>query len=126
MDVKRMRVPDFAARKRQGEKIVMLTAYDATMARLLDRAGVDALLVGDSLGTVILGLDTTLPVTLDAVVHHTRAVSRGAERAFVSMCGRSASKRERGLRPSAGVDQAPRKTVQNPSNDGCQTSPSTC
>jgi 3-methyl-2-oxobutanoate hydroxymethyltransferase len=83
MDVKRMRVPDFAARKRQGEKIVMLTAYDATMARLLDRAGVDALLVGDSLGTVILGLDTTLPVTLDAVVHHTRAVSRGAERAFV-------------------------------------------
>lgn len=83
MDVKRIRVPDFAARKRQGEKIVMLTAYDATMARLLDRAGVDALLVGDSLGTVILGLDTTLPVTLDAVVHHTRAVSRGAERAFV-------------------------------------------
>src|SRR5687768_18185454 len=83
MDVKRMRLPDFAARKRQGEKIVMLTAYDATMARLLDRAGVDALLVGDSLGTVILGLDTTLPVTLDAVVHHTRAVSRGAERAFV-------------------------------------------
>jgi 3-methyl-2-oxobutanoate hydroxymethyltransferase len=83
MEGKRMRVPDFAARKRQGEKIVMLTAYDATMARLLDRAGVDALLVGDSLGTVILGLDTTLPVTLDAVVHHTRAVVRGAERAFV-------------------------------------------
>ena len=79
----KMRVPDFAARKRQGEKIVMLTAYDATMARLLDRAGVDALLVGDSLGTVILGLETTLPVTLDAVVHHTRAVVRGAERAFV-------------------------------------------
>ena len=83
MEVKRMRVPDFAARKRQGEKIVMLTAYDATMARLLDRAGVDALLVGDSLGTVILGLETTLPVTLDAVVHHTRAAVRGAERAFV-------------------------------------------
>jgi 3-methyl-2-oxobutanoate hydroxymethyltransferase len=83
MDAKKMRVPDFAARKRQGEKIVMLTAYDATMARLLDRAGVDAILVGDSLGTVILGLDTTLPVTLDAMVHHTRAVVRGAERAFV-------------------------------------------
>ena len=83
MDVKRIRVPDFAARKRHGEKIVMLTAYDATMARLLDRAGVDALLVGDSLGSVILGLDTTLPVTLDAIVHHTRAVSRGAERAFI-------------------------------------------
>ena len=83
MEAKKMRVPDFAARKRQGEKIVMLTAYDATMARLLDRAGVDALLVGDSLGTVVLGLDTTLPVTLDAMVHHTRAVVRGAERAFV-------------------------------------------
>jgi 3-methyl-2-oxobutanoate hydroxymethyltransferase len=83
MDTKRLRVPDFAARKQRGEKIVMLTAYDATMARLLDRAGVDALLVGDSLGTVILGLDTTLPVTLDAMVHHTRAVARGAERAFV-------------------------------------------
>jgi 3-methyl-2-oxobutanoate hydroxymethyltransferase len=83
MESKKMRVPDFAARKRQGEKIVMLTAYDATMARLLDRAGVDALLVGDSLGTVILGLETTLPVTLDAVIHHTRAVVRGAERAFV-------------------------------------------
>jgi 3-methyl-2-oxobutanoate hydroxymethyltransferase len=53
------------------------------MARLFDRAGVDALLVGDSLGTVILGLDTTLPVTLDAMIHHTRAVSRGAERALV-------------------------------------------
>ncbi|MGH9240976.1 MAG: 3-methyl-2-oxobutanoate hydroxymethyltransferase [Vicinamibacterales bacterium] len=83
MESKKMRVPDFTARKRRGEKIVMLTAYDATMARLLDRAGVDALLVGDSLGTVILGLETTLPVTLDAVVHHTRAVVRGAERAFV-------------------------------------------
>src|ERR1700752_1019262 len=83
MDMKRLRVPDFAARKRAGEKIVMLTAYDATMARLLDRAGVDALLVGDSLGHVILGLDTTLPVTLDAVIHHTAAVARGATRPLV-------------------------------------------
>lgn len=61
----------------------MLTAYDATMARLLDRAGVDMLLVGDSLGMVILGHDTTIPVTLDAMVHHASAVSRGAEGAFV-------------------------------------------
>ncbi len=83
MDAKKIRVTDFAAKKRRGEKIVMLTAYDATMARLFDRAGVDALLVGDSLGTVILGLDTTLPVTLDAIVHHTQAVSRGAQRALV-------------------------------------------
>jgi 3-methyl-2-oxobutanoate hydroxymethyltransferase len=61
----------------------MLTAYDATMARLLDRAGIDLLLVGDSLGNVILGLDTTIPVSLDAVLHHTRAVTRGASRALV-------------------------------------------
>jgi 3-methyl-2-oxobutanoate hydroxymethyltransferase len=61
----------------------MLTAYDATMARLLDRAGIDLLLVGDSLGNAILGLDTTIPVSLDAVLHHTRAVTQGASRALV-------------------------------------------
>lgn len=61
----------------------MLTAYDATMARILDRAGIDVLLVGDSLGTVILGCETTLPVTLDAVIHHTRAVRNGAKSALV-------------------------------------------
>ena len=71
------------AMKKRGERIVMLTAYDATMARLLDRAGIDVLLVGDSLGNVILGLDTTIPVSLDAVIHHTRAVTRGASRALV-------------------------------------------
>ena len=69
-----LRVPP--GMKGRGERIVMLTAYDATMARLFDRAGVDVLLVGDSLGHVILGLDTTIPVTLDAVIHHTRAVTR--------------------------------------------------
>jgi len=69
--------------KERGERIVMLTAYDATMARLFDRAGVDLLLVGDSLGNVILGLDTTIPVTLDAMIHHTRAVTRGTNRALV-------------------------------------------
>lgn len=82
-DQHRVRVPDLAAKKRRGEKIAMLTAYDATMARLLDRAGVDVLLVGDSVGMVVLGYDTTLPVTLDAMVHHTGAVSRGASRALV-------------------------------------------
>src|ERR1700688_922861 len=80
---KKVRVPDFALMKERGERIVMLTAYDATMARLLDRAGIDLLLVGDSLGQVILGLDTTIPVTLDAVIHHTRAVVRGSKRALV-------------------------------------------
>jgi 3-methyl-2-oxobutanoate hydroxymethyltransferase len=80
---KKVRVPDFTVMKRRSERIVMLTAYDATMARLFDRAGVDVLLVGDSLGHVILGLDTTIPVTLDAIIHHTQAVTRGAKRALV-------------------------------------------
>ena len=79
----KVRVPDLAVMKERGERIVMLTAYDATMARLLDRAGIDLLLVGDSLGNVILGLDTTIPVSLDAILHHTRAVTQGATRALV-------------------------------------------
>jgi 3-methyl-2-oxobutanoate hydroxymethyltransferase len=79
----KVRVPEFAKMKERGERIVMLTAYDATMARLFDRAGIDALLVGDSLGNVILGMDTTIPVTLDAMVHHTQAVTRGAKHALV-------------------------------------------
>jgi 3-methyl-2-oxobutanoate hydroxymethyltransferase len=79
----RIRVPHLLKKKRAGQKITMLTAYDATMAALLDRAGIDALLVGDSLGTVILGYATTLPVTLEAVIHHTRAVSNGTKRALV-------------------------------------------
>jgi 3-methyl-2-oxobutanoate hydroxymethyltransferase len=69
--------------KERGERIVMLTAYDATMARIFDRAGIDLLLVGDSLGNVILGLDTTIPVTLYEMIHHTRAVTRAANRALV-------------------------------------------
>jgi 3-methyl-2-oxobutanoate hydroxymethyltransferase len=80
---KKVRVPDLISMKQRGERIVMLTAYDATMARLLDRAGIDLLLVGDSLGNVVLGLDTTIPVTLEAMIHHTRAVTRGARRALV-------------------------------------------
>lgn len=81
--VRPLRIPDFADKKRRGEKIAVLTAYDATMARLMDRAGVDALLVGDSLGNVIMGCDTTLPVTMDVMVHHTRAVARGTKHAAV-------------------------------------------
>src|SRR5574341_1274362 len=81
--VKKIRVPDLREKKKRGERIVALTAYDVTMARLLDRAGIDVLLVGDSLGMVILGHPTTLPVTLEAMVHHTGAVSRGASRALV-------------------------------------------
>ena len=81
--IKPIRAPDLKEKKRRGEKIAMLTAYDATMARLLDRAGIDVLLVGDTLGMVILGHDTTIPVTLEEIIHHARAVSRGARRALV-------------------------------------------
>src|SRR5215510_9188808 len=80
---KKVRTRDLALMKSRRERIAMLTAYDATMARLFDRAGIDLLLVGDSLGNVILGLETTIPVTLDAIIHHTRAVARGASRALV-------------------------------------------
>ena len=72
-------VPGLAAMARQGEKIAMLTCYDASFAALLDRAGVDALLIGDSLGMVIGGHPTTLPVTLDEMVYHTRCVAAGAQ-----------------------------------------------
>ncbi len=72
-----------ATLKSQGNPIVMVTAYDATMARLADRAGVDVLLVGDSLGMVVQGHPTTLPVTLDQMVYHTAMVRRGAERPFI-------------------------------------------
>jgi 3-methyl-2-oxobutanoate hydroxymethyltransferase len=75
--------PEIQARKRGGPKTVMVTAYDATLARLVEAAGVDVLLVGDSLGMVVQGLPTTLPVTLEEVAYHCRAVSRGARRAHV-------------------------------------------
>jgi 3-methyl-2-oxobutanoate hydroxymethyltransferase len=80
---RKIRITTFKERKKRGEKIAMLTAYDATMAGILDRAGVDALLVGDSLGMVIMGEESTLPVTMDIMVHHTRAVVRGTKRALV-------------------------------------------
>jgi 3-methyl-2-oxobutanoate hydroxymethyltransferase len=71
------------AMKGRGERITMVTAYDYTYARIVDAAGVDVILVGDSLGQVVLGHGSTVPVTMDDMVHHTRAVSRGAERALV-------------------------------------------
>ncbi|MEZ4400963.1 MAG: 3-methyl-2-oxobutanoate hydroxymethyltransferase [Kofleriaceae bacterium] len=79
----RVTIQTLRAQKAAGDKITMLTAYDATFARLLDEAGADILLVGDSLGMVIQGHDTTLPVTLDEMIYHCRAVARGARRAQV-------------------------------------------
>ena len=74
---------DFAARKRAGERIVVVTAYDALFGRLVDEAGVDAVLVGDSVANVVQGRTTTVPVTLDEMIYHASAVCRGVRRACV-------------------------------------------
>ncbi len=79
----RITVPALRRMKRNGEKIAMLTAYDFPFARILDEAGIDILLVGDSLGTVVQGHPTTLPVTVDEMVYHCRMVSRACRRAHV-------------------------------------------
>ena len=76
-------VPALLARKHNGPKIAVLTAYDATMARLLDQGGADVLLVGDSLGMVVQGQANTLPVTVEEICYHGRAVARAAHRAHV-------------------------------------------
>jgi 3-methyl-2-oxobutanoate hydroxymethyltransferase len=83
MKTPRVTIQTLRQMKERGEKIAMLTAYDATFARLFDDAGADVLLVGDSLGMVIQGHDTTLPVTLDEMAYHCRAVARAARRAHV-------------------------------------------
>lgn len=76
-------VPDLLRKKARGERIAMLTAYDFPTARLVDQSGADVVLVGNSLGMEELGFDTTLPVTLDIMLHHARAVRRGTERALL-------------------------------------------
>ncbi|HBS62212.1 MAG TPA: 3-methyl-2-oxobutanoate hydroxymethyltransferase, partial [Stenotrophomonas sp.] len=82
-DSKPWTVPALAEAKRNGQKLVMLTAYDAGFARSFDANGVDLILIGDSLGMVVQGHDSTLPVTTDDMVYHTRAVARVVQRALV-------------------------------------------
>jgi 3-methyl-2-oxobutanoate hydroxymethyltransferase len=83
VDSRPVTVPDFLSARARGQRLTMLTCYDYTMARLLDAAGVDGLLVGDSLGMVIQGRPDSLAVTLDEMIYHTRLVARGAKRSLV-------------------------------------------
>jgi 3-methyl-2-oxobutanoate hydroxymethyltransferase len=79
----RITITDFADKAAKGEKLVVVTAYDALFARLVEEGGVDALLVGDSLGNTLAGYDTTLPVTLDQMIYHAGMVRRGSSRALL-------------------------------------------
>jgi len=83
MQPAKIRTIHLSEKKARGEKIVMITAYDCPTGRLADQAGVDVVLVGDSLGSVVLGMRNTIGVTLDQMIHHCRAVGRGVERALL-------------------------------------------
>jgi 3-methyl-2-oxobutanoate hydroxymethyltransferase len=79
----RINIGEIKEMKQRGEKIAMITAYDYSMAKLIDEAGMPLILVGDSLGMVMLGYETTIPVTMDEMIHHTKAVVRGTQHAMV-------------------------------------------
>ena len=81
--VEKVTVPEIVKMKQAGRKIAVLTAYDYSFARILDDAGIDILLVGDSVGSVVQGRDSTLPVTLEEMIYHTRIVARGRKRALL-------------------------------------------
>lgn len=80
---KKVTIADLQRKKEAGEKITMMTAYDYPTGRLVDEAEIDTILVGDSLGMVVLGYDSTVPVTMDEMLHHCRAVVRGAKNGFI-------------------------------------------
>jgi 3-methyl-2-oxobutanoate hydroxymethyltransferase len=83
MSEKKITIRDIIERKKKGDKLTVLTAYDASFARMLEKAGIDILLVGDSLGMVLLGYESTVPVTMEEMLHHARAVARGRSRSLV-------------------------------------------
>lgn len=83
MEVRKVTIEELKRKKREGRKITMLTAYDYPMARLVDDAGIDVILVGDSLGMVVLGYDSTLPVTMDDMIRHAQAARRGTKAALL-------------------------------------------
>jgi len=83
MERKKITITDLHNKKRDGKKFTMLTAYDYPIAKLVDEAGIDCILVGDSLGMVVLGYDSTVPVTMDEMIHHSKAVRRGTKYAFL-------------------------------------------
>jgi 3-methyl-2-oxobutanoate hydroxymethyltransferase len=81
--IQKITVPVLLKKKREGEKITALTAYDYPIAKIVDSAGIDVILVGDSLGMVVLGYENTIPVTMEEMIHHTKAVVRGTKKALV-------------------------------------------
>ena len=83
MERKKVTIAELLHKKETGQKITMMTAYDYPTASLVDQAGIDTILVGDSLGMVVLGYDSTVPVTMDEMIHHCKAVVRGVKAAFV-------------------------------------------
>ena len=83
MDKKKVNILDLQKKVDSGEPITMLTAYDYSSASLVDAAEIDMILVGDSLGMVVLGYDSTVPVSMEEMLHHCKAVARGAKRAFL-------------------------------------------
>ncbi len=83
MERKKVTLAELQQKKESGRKITMMTAYDYPSARLVDEAGIDTLLVGDSLGMVVLGYDSTVPVTMDEMIHHCKAVSRAVKSSFI-------------------------------------------
>ena len=81
--IPKITIPYLHKKKQKGEKIVALTAYDFPTAKIVDEAGIDLILVGDSLGMVVLGYENTIPVTMEEMIHHTKAVVRGAQRPLI-------------------------------------------